>query len=84
MKAYANRVPNPVAAKLLQRPDAHGPLLVMKVLRLKDDTLLFERGSAGDAVAWEVVTKEELESDEWQEMRREFVELKRLNQMSYA
>lgn len=47
----------------------------MKATRISNGQSTFLQAEYVDAVSWEVVTKEELESEEWQEMRREYDEM---------
>lgn len=75
LRKPARRVPNQEAAKLLRWPEAYGPVLVMKVTRLNNGSSHFAQDEYADAVSWEAVTREELESEEWQEMRREYDEM---------
>lgn len=49
----------------------------MKVTRMCNGQSSFFQDEYADAVSWEAVTIEELESDEWQEMRREYDEMPR-------
>ncbi|EJD38899.1 hypothetical protein AURDEDRAFT_172049 [Auricularia subglabra TFB-10046 SS5] len=76
--ANADRPHNPEASALLQRPNLHGPVLVMKTVHLKsthEHLQIQQEGAIQDVVAWEIVTLDEIKSEEWQEKRAEFLEL---------
>jgi hypothetical protein len=76
----ATRPPNPLASRLLHRPETYGPVLVLRATHLKSthDLVQYE-DVAADTVAWEVLSLADLETDDWRVKRAEWKELIRKN-----
>lgn len=72
--AIADRPLNKRASRLLCRPNTHGPIAVMKTRFRKTDATMF--GKPSDIVRFERVDEKELLSDNFKDLRAEWVKYK--------
>ncbi|KAJ7497698.1 hypothetical protein FB451DRAFT_1359887 [Mycena latifolia] len=72
--AIEKRPVNKRASQLLHRPDTHGPILVQKTTLLKSDTSMSVKSK--DIICFERVDEEELLSDDFVDLRAEWVRVK--------
>jgi len=78
---------NPLASRLLHRPNTHGPVAVVKILCLKwqeSAMQILDSQAPTEAIGWKLLTLEELESDEWRKMREEMKFLVDRNKVDLA